>query len=107
MPLLRAKSRVRSSSAVPTLWLCQGFSILKAASASLRSIDVVAPEFKHYVLPITIAVLCVLFWMQQRGTERIGALFGPIMCAWFATLAVLGVVNILHAPTVLAALSPI
>ena len=75
--------------------------------SAIEGLDVVAPQFRQYVLPITILVLCVLFWMQQRGTERIGALFGPIMCAWFATLAVLGIVNILPEPTVLAGLSPI
>ncbi len=74
--------------------------------SAVEGLDVVAPEFKHYVLPITIAVLCGLFWIQRRGTEIIGALFGPIMCVWFATLAVLGIVNILHEPAVLVALSP-
>jgi KUP system potassium uptake protein len=75
--------------------------------SAVEGLDVVAPELKHYVMPITIAVLCVLFWIQRRGTELIGALFGPIMCVWFVTLAVLGVVNILHEPAVLAALSPV
>jgi len=74
--------------------------------SAVEGLDVVAPELKHYVMPITIVVLCVLFF-QRRGTELIGALFGPIMCVWFATLAVLGVVNILHEPGVLAALSPV
>ena len=75
--------------------------------SAVEGLDVVAPELKHYVMPITIAVLCVLFWIQRRGTELIGALFGPIMCVWFVTLAVLGVVNILHEPAVLAALCPV
>jgi KUP system potassium uptake protein len=74
--------------------------------SAVEGLDVVAPQFKPYVLPITIAVLCVLFWIQRRGTEIIGALFGPVMCLWFATLAVLGIVNILHEPAVVAALNP-
>ncbi|HEX5846853.1 MAG TPA: potassium transporter Kup [Rhodoplanes sp.] len=74
--------------------------------SAVEGLDIVAPQFKAYVLPITIAVLCVLFWIQRRGTEIIGALFGPVMCLWFATLAVLGIVNILHEPAVMAALNP-
>jgi KUP system potassium uptake protein len=75
--------------------------------SAIEGLDVVAPDLKSYVLPITIVVLCGLFWIQRRGTEVIGALFGPIMFVWFLVLTVLGVINILHEPRVLAALSPI
>jgi KUP system potassium uptake protein len=67
---------------------------------------VVAPQFKSYVLPITAVVLSALFWIQQRGTGAVGMLFGPVMCAWFAVLALLGVLSIARAPQVLAALNP-
>ena len=75
--------------------------------SAIEGLDVVAPQLKHYVLPITIVVLCGLFWIQRSGTETIGTLFGPIMCLWFVVLAVLGIMNILHEPGVLAALSPV
>ncbi|NVO14455.1 MAG: potassium transporter Kup [Rhodoplanes sp.] len=75
--------------------------------SAVEGLEIVAPELKTYVIPITIGVLCGLFWIQRRGTELIGILFGPIMCVWFAVLAVLGIVNILHDPTVIAALNPL
>lgn len=75
--------------------------------SAVEGLEIVAPELKSYVIPVTIGVLCGLFWIQRRGTELIGALFGPIMCAWFAVLAVLGIVNILHDPSVIAALNPL
>ncbi|MTW17197.1 potassium transporter Kup [Rhodoplanes serenus] len=74
--------------------------------SAVEGLEVVAPELQSYVIPVTIAVLCGLFWFQSRGTETIGSLFGPVMCVWFAVLAFLGVINILHDPGVLAALNP-
>jgi len=75
--------------------------------SAVEGLDVVAPAFKSYVLPVTIAVLCGLFLIQRSGTDFIGRLFGPVMCFWFAMLAVLGVVNVWQAPGVLAALNPV
>ena len=45
MPRLRAASSVRSSSAEPTPWLCQGCSMLKAASASRENGGCQAAQF--------------------------------------------------------------
>ena len=36
-----------------------------------------------------------LFLMQARGTAKVGRIFGPIILVYFATLAVLGVTNIM------------
>jgi KUP system potassium uptake protein len=51
--------------------------------------------------------MLVLFAIQKRGTATIGAMFGPVMCVWFVTLAVLGVIEIASRPAVVAALNPI
>ena len=75
--------------------------------SAVEGLDVVAPQFKPYVMPISIVVLCGLFWLQQSGTDLIGRLFGPIMCVWFVVIALLGVVNIVREPTVLAAVNPL
>ena len=75
--------------------------------SAVEGLNVVAPSFKSYILPISLAILCGLFWMQQYGTGVIGRLFGPVMCLWFAVIALLGVVNIVREPAVLAAISPI
>ncbi len=75
--------------------------------SAVEGLEVVTPRSKPYVLPITCAVLAVLFWIQSRGTGTIGLLFGPIMCVWFACLGVLGMLSIVETPAVLQALNPI
>ncbi|MCC7219197.1 MAG: potassium transporter Kup [Candidatus Contendobacter sp.] len=75
--------------------------------SAVEGLDVVAPQLKDYVLPITIVVLTGLFWMQRHGTATMGMLFGPVMCLWFVVLAVLGVISIVQAPQVLLALNPV
>ena len=40
-----------------------------------------------------------LFVIQRYGTHRVGGLFGPIVIVWFATIAALGVVWIVRAPS--------
>ena len=75
--------------------------------SAVEGLEVATPAFKPYVIPITLIVLAVLFFFQKRGTGSVGALFGPIMIAWFVTLAVLGVNGIANAPQVLAAINPV
>ncbi|HOW76176.1 MAG TPA: potassium transporter Kup [Candidatus Competibacteraceae bacterium] len=74
--------------------------------SAVEGLNVVAPQLKEYVLPITAVVLTGLFWIQRHGTGAVGRFFGPIMCAWFGILAILGVISIWEAPAVLVALNP-
>lgn len=74
--------------------------------SAVEGLELAAPGLKPFVLPITIAVLVLLFRFQKRGTSRIGAVFGPVMLLWFATLALLGISWIVRAPQVLAAINP-
>ena len=74
--------------------------------SAVEGLEVITPTFKPYVLPISLAILVVLFAVQRRGTATVGTLFGPIMVAWFALLAVLGAISIARTPGVLAALNP-
>ena len=74
--------------------------------SAVEGLEVVSPHFKHYVIPITLAVLFCLFAVQKSGTAGIGRFFGPITLVWFATLAVLGVSQITNHPEILKALSP-
>ena len=71
--------------------------------SAVEGLEIVAPDLKRFVIPVTLAVLVVMFSLQKRGTERVGRLFGPIMVLWFAMLAVCGAVAIARHPTVLAA----
>ena len=75
--------------------------------SAVEGLDVVAPNLKEYVLPITAVILTGLFWIQKQGTGAMGMLFGLVMCLWFAVLAVLGALSILQAPQVLTALNPL
>jgi KUP system potassium uptake protein len=74
--------------------------------SAIEGLQVAAPSLSHYVVPVTVAVLLGLFWLQRHGTARIGVLFGPIMMLWFLALAVIGLYNIIKAPGVLWALNP-
>jgi len=75
--------------------------------SAVEGLEVATPAFKPYVIPLTIVVLLILFAFQRKGTSGIGALFGPIMGVWFGTLALLGVLNILHEPHVMQSLNPV
>ena len=74
--------------------------------SAIEGLEVATPVLKPYVVPLTVVVLIALFAIQRWGTSTVGALFGPIMIIWFATLALIGVVNILQAPEIFRALNP-
>jgi len=74
--------------------------------SAVEGIEVAAPHFAPYVVPVTVLVLIALYSFQRKGTAGIGKLFGPIMLVWFVALAVMGVVNIIQAPVILTALNP-
>jgi KUP system potassium uptake protein len=89
--------------------LFYGDSMITPAISVLSAVEglqIVAPRLEHYILPITIVVLSVLFYIQTKGTGKVGRMFAPIMCFWFATLGLLGVVNIVQHPDVLMAVNP-
>jgi KUP system potassium uptake protein len=75
--------------------------------SAVEGLKLLDAEFAPAVLPVTLFVIVVLFAIQRRGTERVGKMFGPIMIAWFATLAILGVMAIVRAPEVLLAVNPL
>jgi KUP system potassium uptake protein len=58
------------------------------------------------VIPIVLVIFAVLFFLQQFGTNVVGASFGPIMVIWFLMLGILGFLQIIHYPMILAALNP-
>ena len=59
------------------------------------------------VIAISIGILLGLFSMQRFGTGGVGAIFGPAMLVWFATIGTLGLVELLREPQILRALSPL
>jgi len=75
--------------------------------SAVEGLNVATSIFKPYTMPIALVVLVVLFAIQHRGTGVVGKAFGPVMFIWFATIAVLGVIGIVHHPHVLAAINPV
>ena len=86
-----------------------GDSMITPAISVLSAVEglkLVTPALEHYVVPLTIFILVVLFSVQSSGTARVASLFGPVMVVWFATLATLGLIHISDDPTVLLAINP-
>ena len=75
--------------------------------SAIEGLEVATDTLKPVVVPITCLILVALFWIQKRGTEGIGKVFGPIMIAWFLVLATLGVFYIVQVPAVLVAVNPV
>jgi KUP system potassium uptake protein len=63
--------------------------------------------FEPYVVWITVGIIIGLFLVQKRGTGGIGAVFGPVMMLWFATISIIGIRWIVKRPDVLYALNPL
>ena len=89
--------------------LFYGDSMITPAVSVLGAIEGVAvynPAMERWVVPIVVGIMIFLFMIQSRGTAKVASFFGPIMLAYFATIAVLGVISIMEMPSVIAALSP-
>ena len=90
--------------------LLYGDGVITPAISVLSAVEgltVAAPVLHHAVLPVTIAILFGLFFFQRHGTGGLGAIFGPVMFVWFATLALLGISHIVREPHVFAAINPL
>jgi KUP system potassium uptake protein len=86
-----------------------GDSMITPAISVLSAVEglkLAAPALEHYVVPLTIFILVVLFAVQSSGTARVASAFGPVMIVWFATLAIMGIINISDDPSVLTAINP-
>jgi KUP system potassium uptake protein len=75
--------------------------------SALEGLKQVNEGLTPFILPATLVILIVLFFVQSRGTAGVAAFFGPIMLVFFIINTVLGVMEIPQAPGVLAALSPL
>ncbi|GGC60358.1 putative potassium transport system protein kup [Siccirubricoccus deserti] len=74
--------------------------------SAVEGLKVVSPAFEEAVIPLSVIILLGLFLVQYRGTSSMGAVFGPICALWFATIGILGLIEIVREPEVLVALSP-
>ncbi len=93
----------------PAISVLSAMEGLKLAAPQLKRIwpDVEwAALLEMAILPLTVAVLVVLFAMQSRGTAKVAQFFGPVMLVWFAVLAGGGLVHLIDDPRVFLALNP-
>jgi len=86
-----------------------GDSMITPAISVLSAVEglkLAAPGLDHYVVPLTVFILVMLFSVQRTGTARVASYFGPVMIVWFTTLTVMGLAHISDDPSVLAAINP-
>jgi len=83
--------------------LTPAISVLSAA----EGLTVATPQLTPFVVPLTIAIIVGLFFLQSRGTAGIGKIFGPITLVWFLALAVLGFAQLLYHTQILVAVNPL
>jgi len=86
-----------------------GDSMITPAISVLSAVEglkLATPGLEHYVVPLTVFILVVLFSVQSSGTARVASAFGPVMVVWFSSLAIMGLYNISDDPSVLAAINP-
>jgi KUP system potassium uptake protein len=89
--------------------LLYGDGVITPAISVLGAVEgltVAQPGLSRLVVPLAVVILIGLFLLQQRGAGGIGAIFGPVMFIWFATIALLGLVAIVQHPEVLGAIGP-
>jgi len=90
--------------------LFYGDGVITPAMSVLGAVEglkVIDPDLGHSIVPITLAIMVILFLVQNHGTGKVGVVFGPIMLVWFAVIAVLGLKEIATQPHVLYAINPL
>ena len=74
--------------------------------SAVEGVKVVEPSIDEMVVPVTIAIIVVVFSIQRFGTHRIGRVFGPVMLFWFIVIAAAGLGRIVAHPEIVKALLP-
>ena len=82
--------------------LTPAISVLSA----VEGLEIATPVFSKAVIPVTLAILTLLFLIQRHGTASVGALFGPVCALWFLAIGSIGVWRIGDHPDILQALNP-
>ncbi len=75
--------------------------------SAVEGLEVIQPDLKRYVIPITLVIVVALFMIQRYGTAAVGRFFGPIMVVWFTSLAGFGIASVIKNPEILAAVNPL
>jgi KUP system potassium uptake protein len=75
-----------------------------SVSSAVEGVRTYYPDIN--TVPIVIAILVILFTIQQFGTKLVGKFFAPMMLIWFGMLGVLGMLQIIKNKAVLCAINP-
>ncbi|MDB5527755.1 MAG: potassium transporter Kup [Devosia sp.] len=75
--------------------------------SAVEGLELVAPDLTRWVVPITLAIIVGVFFVQRFGTAKVSAVFGPVTALWFIVLGVSGLVHIIGEPRVLLAINPL
>lgn len=75
--------------------------------SAIEGLGIITTAFRPFIVPITVAILLMLFLIQKKGTAKIGIIFGPIIIIWFFSLILLGITQIINHPEIFLALSPL
>ncbi|ADW76509.1 low affinity potassium transporter Kup (plasmid) [Rahnella aquatilis] len=74
--------------------------------SAIEGLEIIEPSLDRFIIPFSIAVLTLLFFIQKNGTGSVGKIFAPVMVVWFITIGALGIGGIVRNPDVLQALNP-
>jgi KUP system potassium uptake protein len=75
--------------------------------SAVEGLKVESHALEPLVLPLCLIILVGLFLLQNRGSHRIGRLFGPVMVIWFLALGGFGVASMMQNPVILTAVNPL
>jgi KUP system potassium uptake protein len=103
MPVLFFAGLIGSALFIGDAMITPALSVMSA----LEGMKLVTPAFSDYVLPLSAAIMVVLFLVQSQGTEAVAKFFGPITVVWFLAMAAGGLIHIGDDWTILQALNPI
>ena len=74
--------------------------------SAVEGIELVAPSFDRFILPVTIGIILGLFLIQRHGTHSISKFFGPVMMVWFLVMGISGAGQLSYDLGMLAAFNP-
>ncbi|WP_414709273.1 potassium transporter Kup [Rhizobium sp.] len=74
--------------------------------SAVEGLKLVTPTLSDYIVPISVAILALLFAIQSHGTGAVARFFGPITALWFIVMGVAGIMHISDDFGILAALNP-
>ena len=74
--------------------------------SAVEGMEVISSDFTRYVIPTTICILVILFFIQKTGTDVVGKLFGPVMLIWFVVIGVMGLHQVIQNPAIFGAINP-